>query len=69
MVTSRRYGGHDALAAGIVDRAVDENAVRGAAIELAAAQTAKAGPVLATIKSRMYEGVLDALRSKGIHVG
>jgi enoyl-CoA hydratase/carnithine racemase len=69
MVSSRRYGGNGALAAGIVDLALDENAVRGAAIELAAAHATKAGPVLATIKSRMYDDVLQALRAKDIHVG
>ncbi|GAB2596103.1 enoyl-CoA hydratase/isomerase family protein [Streptomyces capparidis] len=62
MTTARRYGGHDALAAGIVDRAVDEDAVRATAVELAAAQAAKAGPTLGTIKSRMYGPALAALR-------
>jgi enoyl-CoA hydratase/carnithine racemase len=62
MVTARRYGGHDALAAAIVDRAVDEQAVRGAAIEIAAAQAGKAGETLATIKGRMYAPVVAALR-------
>ena len=69
MVTARRYGGHDALAAGIVDRVADENAVRTAAIELAAAQAAKAGPTVGTIKSRMYAPVLEALREKDLHLG
>jgi Delta3-Delta2-enoyl-CoA isomerase len=64
MTTARRYGGHDALAAAIVDRAADENAVRQVAMELAAAQTAKAGPTLATIKTRMYAPALAALRDK-----
>ncbi|NBM18588.1 enoyl-CoA hydratase-related protein [Streptomyces sp. GC420] len=66
MVTARRYGGHDALAAGIVDRAVDEDAVRGTALALAGAHAAKAGPTVGTIKSRMYGPVLDALREKDI---
>jgi enoyl-CoA hydratase/carnithine racemase len=62
MVTARRYGGHDALAAGIVDRVVDEQAVRATAIEIAAGQAAKAGESLGVIKARMYAGVLALLR-------
>ena len=69
MLTARRYGGHDALAAGIVDRAAGEDEVRSTAIELAAAQAAKAGPTLATIKSRMYGQILDALREKDMPLG
>ncbi|MFI6942294.1 enoyl-CoA hydratase-related protein [Streptomyces sp. NPDC050418] len=62
MVTARRYGGSDAAAAGIVDHAVAEDAVRSTAIGLAAAQAAKAGDTLATIKARMYASVLTTLR-------
>lgn len=61
MVTARRYGGYDALAAGIVDRAVDEDAVRATAIEMAAAQAGKAGDTLGTVKTRMYASALAAL--------
>jgi Delta3-Delta2-enoyl-CoA isomerase len=63
MVTGRRYGGGDALAAGIVDRVADENRVRETALELAQPHVAKAGPNLAAIKTGMYGPVLDALRS------
>ncbi|WP_042404130.1 enoyl-CoA hydratase-related protein [Streptacidiphilus carbonis] len=69
MVTARRYGGHDALAAGLVDRTADEGAVRAAAIELAAPHAAKAGPTVGTIKARMYAGVLDALGEKDLTLG
>ncbi len=62
MVTARRYGGHDAADAAIVDRAVDEQAVRATAIEMAAAQAGRAGQTIATIKARMYAPVLAALR-------
>lgn len=65
MTTARRYGGHDALAAGIVDGAVDSGAVRATAIEIAAAQAGKAGDILGAVKSRMYEPVLAALRDTG----
>ena len=64
MTTARRYGGADALAAGIVDRAVDEDAVRSTAVDTAAAQAGKAGATLATIKTRMYAPVLALLRDR-----
>lgn len=64
MITARRYGGHDAAAAGIVDRAVDEEAVRVTAIEMAAAQAGRAGETIATIKARMYAPVLAALGAR-----
>ncbi|MGW4888202.1 enoyl-CoA hydratase-related protein [Streptomyces murinus] len=62
MVTTRRYGGLDAAAAGIVDQAVAEDAVLSTAIETAQGQAAKAGDTLGTIKARMYGPVLAALR-------
>jgi enoyl-CoA hydratase/carnithine racemase len=62
MTTARRYGGHDALAAAIVDRAVDLDSVRPSAMQIAQAHTSKAGPTLATIKARMYAPALQALR-------
>jgi enoyl-CoA hydratase/carnithine racemase len=61
MITARRYGGHDAAAAGIVGRAVDEGAVRATAIEMAATQAGRAGETIAAIKARMYAPVLAAL--------
>jgi enoyl-CoA hydratase/carnithine racemase len=69
MCTARRYGGHDALAAGIVDATAAEDAVRSVAIETAAPLAAKAGPTLGTIKARMYAPALDALREKGVSLG
>ncbi|KAB2973292.1 enoyl-CoA hydratase/isomerase family protein [Streptomyces sp. SS1-1] len=63
MVTARRYGGADAAAAGIVDQAVPEDAVRSTAIERAQAQVNKAGDTVGTIKARMYGPVLSTLRS------
>jgi enoyl-CoA hydratase/carnithine racemase len=62
MTTGRRYGGADALAAGIVDHAVPEQDVVPAALELARPLAAKAGPTLGTIKARMYPQALAALR-------
>ena len=63
MVTGRRYGGGDALAAGIVDRVADEDRVQESALELVRPHVAKAGPNLSAIKAGMYGPVLDALRS------
>lgn len=64
MVTARRYGGTDACAAGIVDRAVEEAAVLPDAVALAGALTGKAGATLGTIKSRMYERAVHLLRDR-----
>jgi enoyl-CoA hydratase/carnithine racemase len=61
MTTGRRYGGTDALAAGIVDAVAHEDDVLSSAIELARPLAGKAGPTLATIKARMYAGALEAL--------
>ncbi|MEU6089789.1 enoyl-CoA hydratase-related protein [Streptomyces sp. NPDC047085] len=69
MVTGRRYGGSAAAAAGIVDRAVDEDAVRSTAVEIAEAQLSKAGETLGTIKARMYASVLDTLRDTADPLG
>lgn len=69
MTTGRRYGGGEALAAGIVDRAVEQDAVRSSALELAGAQAPTAGPTLATIKTRMYARVLETLGDKDNPLG
>jgi enoyl-CoA hydratase/carnithine racemase len=62
MTTGRRYGGTDALAAGIVDLAVEEGQVVAAAVKYATELAPKAGPTLGLIKQRMYAGTLAALR-------
>jgi enoyl-CoA hydratase/carnithine racemase len=64
MTTGRRYGGQDAVAAALVDRAVDEESVRTTAMELAASLAGKAGETLGTIKARMYAPVLATLRDR-----
>ncbi|WP_377272772.1 enoyl-CoA hydratase-related protein [Peterkaempfera sp. SMS 1(5)a] len=66
MVTARRYGGLDALDAGIVDRTADEADVLRTAVEIARPQAARAGDTLGTIKARMYASVVTALREKEI---
>lgn len=69
MTTGRRYGGTDALAAGIVDAVAHEDDVLAAALELARPLAGKAGPTLATIKARMYAESLAALRDADNPVG
>jgi enoyl-CoA hydratase/carnithine racemase len=64
MTTGRRYGGTDALAAGIVDAVAHEDDVLNEAIEMARALAGKAGPTLGTIKARMYPDALAALRDQ-----
>jgi enoyl-CoA hydratase/carnithine racemase len=64
MTTGRRYGGADALAAGIVDGVAHEDDVVSTAIEMARALVAKAGPTLGTIKARMYADALAVLRER-----
>jgi enoyl-CoA hydratase/carnithine racemase len=54
MTTGRRYGGEDALAAGIVTAAVPETEMQSAAVELVRPLAAKAGPNLGVIKSTMF---------------
>ena len=61
MVTGRRYGGEEAVSAGIVHRAVAEPEVVSAAIALAEPLAAKDGDTIARIRTGMYQPVLDAL--------
>lgn len=62
MTTGRRYGGADAAARGIVEEAVDEDAVLPRAVERARELAPKAGPTYAAIKEQMYAPALRALR-------
>lgn len=63
MTTGRRYGGGDALAAGIVDEAVDEDRVLAAAVDRARPLAGKAGATLGAIKEQMYATALGLLRT------
>ena len=69
MTTGRRYGGGDALAAGIVDAIAHEEDVLSTAIELARPLAGKAGATLGTIKARMYPEALAALRDRDAPLG
>jgi enoyl-CoA hydratase/carnithine racemase len=62
MTTGRRYGGSEALDAGIVDAVAHEDDVLSSAVEMARALAGKAGPTLGIIKSRMYADALATLR-------
>jgi len=61
MTTGRRYGGEDALAAGIVTEAVDEQDVVPRAIEMVRPLTAKDAKTLGAIKQRMWADAARAL--------
>lgn len=63
MTTGRRYGGEQALAAGIVDAVADADQLLAAAIGLARPLANKAKPVRAEIKETLYAETLTALRS------
>lgn len=64
MTTSRRYGGADALAAGIVNQVADEAELLGTAVARAAATAALHGPNLAGIKTGIHAQVIEALAVK-----
>jgi Delta3-Delta2-enoyl-CoA isomerase len=62
MTTGRRYGGADALAAGIVDAVAGEGAVLEAALEIAGPLASKHAATMGAIKRGMYGPVVDALQ-------
>jgi Delta3-Delta2-enoyl-CoA isomerase len=61
MVTGRRYGGQDAVTAGIVHGTAAEADVVPAAVALAAPLAAKDGATIAKIRTNMYGPALQAL--------
>lgn len=63
MLTGRRYGGHEALEAGIVDEVAAEIDVMGRAVERAQALAGKDRGVVSAIKTEMYGPVVEKLRS------
>jgi enoyl-CoA hydratase/carnithine racemase len=70
MTTGRRYGGEEALTAGLVDAAVAEDQVWPTASAMARPLAGKAGPTLATIKGRMFAEAAAALAIvEGLAVG
>jgi enoyl-CoA hydratase/carnithine racemase len=61
MVTGRRYGGEEAVAAGIVHQTAPEAEVMSAALALAAPLAAKDGGTIAEIRAEMYRPAIEAL--------
>ena len=61
MVTGRRYGGVDALAAGIVDEALSADEVLAHALAHAERLAPKAGDAMGAIKARLYADVVRQL--------
>ena len=64
MLTARRYGGEDALAAGLVTQTAAEDRVLADAVGIAAPLAAKDAGTQATIKGRMFAPVLEVLRDR-----
>ena len=65
MVTARRYGAGEAVAAGIVSEAAPESEVLDRAVGRAEAQAGKARHALAAIKRGLYGDALDLLAGAG----
>ena len=62
LLTARRYGGPDAVAAGAVHEAVAEERLLPRAVELAASLADKHRPTVRANKQRLFEAVTTALR-------
>ncbi|MFJ5116752.1 enoyl-CoA hydratase/isomerase family protein [Kitasatospora sp. NPDC088548] len=63
MTTGRRYGGGEALAAGIVEEVADEAGLLAAAVERARALAGKTRPARGRIKEMLYSETLASLRT------
>jgi len=61
MCTGRRYGGTEALEAGIVSQALPLEVLLPTAFELAHTLAPKAGPTLRTIRTTMYRQAIDLM--------
>lgn len=64
MTAGQRYGGTEALEAGIVDMAAAEDEVLTTALDIARPLAGKPGPTLGVIKARMYASALATLRDR-----
>jgi enoyl-CoA hydratase/carnithine racemase len=65
MLTARRYGGDEAVAARIVDRAVSIDDLLDASVAIAAEGAARDGEVLRQLKGDLYRSELDILLGAG----
>jgi enoyl-CoA hydratase/carnithine racemase len=61
MLTARRYGGEDALAAGLVTTTATEHEVLSTAVDLVGPLAGKDSTTLGVIKQRMYAGVVATI--------
>ena len=61
ILTARRWGGADAVEAGIVDEAVAEDEVLSRAVELAAARAGADRAATVALRTGMYQDLLDVL--------
>lgn len=61
MTTGRRYGGEEALEAGLVIGVGSEDELLDVAVARAEERAAKAGPTMGAIKARLYDEVVAAL--------
>jgi enoyl-CoA hydratase/carnithine racemase len=69
ILTGRRYGGGDALTAGIVDAVAAEDDLLPLAVSRAAELAATRGPALTAMKAWLYREVVGALRTLRMTVG
>jgi enoyl-CoA hydratase/carnithine racemase len=67
MTTGKRYGGTEALAAGIVDAVAAEDQVLNVSLDLARPLVAKPAAPLGMIKAQMYAETLRVLRDQRIN--
>jgi Delta3-Delta2-enoyl-CoA isomerase len=61
LIAARRFGGPEAVEAGLASRAVPEEEVRTVAAELAASLAGKDAATLATVKQRLYGAVAERM--------
>jgi len=61
LIAARRFGGPDAVAAGLASRAVGEADVRPSAAELAGSLAGKDAATLAVVKQRLYGPVVERM--------
>ena len=64
MITGRRYGGPEAIFAGMVDRVAEADDVVPAAVEIAAGLAGRDARTLGQIKTELYAATLAALRDR-----
>ena len=61
VISCHRFGGEEALSAGIVDRALTADAILPAALELGEKLASKRGPLLSSTKKYVHRNVVQSL--------